>query len=76
MYGECFRYPRMRRRQFFGGSDDVGEPRVDRAARHAVELRRLERLHEAAPPFLLDGPKAERAVRAHPREMTPILRSC
>lgn len=48
--------------------DDAG---LDRAARHAVELRGLRRLHEADAASLLDRLEPERPVRAHPREDDP-----
>ena len=47
---------------------DVGQPRVDGAPGHAVEFGRLRRLDEDHPGLLLDRPKAQRAVGAHPRE--------
>ena len=55
-------------RQFLRRGDHVGQPGVDGAARHAVELGRGRRLYKDHPGLLLDGPQAQRAVGAHPRQ--------
>ena len=54
--------------QLLHRGDDVGQPGVDRAARHAVELGRGRLLHQHHARLLLDGPQAQRAVGAHARE--------
>ena len=54
--------------QLLRRGDDVGQPGVDGAAGHAVELGRGRRLHEDHPGLFLDGPEAQRAVGAHARE--------
>jgi hypothetical protein len=56
------------RRELGDRCDDIGEPRVDRAARHAVELRRLRRLHERRARCLLDRAQPQRAIAAHPAQ--------
>ncbi len=58
-------------RQLLRRGDHIGQAGVNGATRHAVELGRGRRLHEDHPGFLLDGPKAQRAVGAHAREDDP-----
>ena len=55
-------------RQLVHRGHDVRQPGVDRAARHAVELGRRRLLHQHHARLLLDGPQAQRAVRAHAGE--------
>ena len=55
-------------RQFVHRTDDVCQPRLDRAARHGVELRGGRILHQNHAGFFLDGAEAQRAVAAHARK--------
>lgn len=52
-------------RKFFRGGDHVRQPRIDGAARHAVERGSGWRLHEHCAGLLLDRTQPQRAVRAH-----------
>ena len=54
--------------QFLHRRNHIGQPGVDGASGHAVEFGRGRGLHEDHSPFFLDGPQAQRAVGAHPRE--------
>jgi hypothetical protein len=54
--------------QLFGREREVGDARVDRAARHAVELCGLRQLNEADAAVLLDRLETEGPVGAHARE--------
>ena len=54
--------------QLLHRGDDVGQPRVNGALGHAVELGRGRRLDEDHPGLFLHGPQTQRAVGAHARE--------
>ncbi len=58
-------------RKILRRGDHVGQAGVDGAARHAVELGRSRGLYKNHPGLLLDGPKAQGAVRAHARQDDP-----
>ena len=51
--------------QFLHRGHDVGQPGVNGAARHAVELGRGRLLHQHHARLFLDGPQPQRAVGAH-----------
>ncbi len=58
-------------RQFFRRGDDIRQPRVNRAPRHAVELGRRGILHQHHARLFLDGAQPQRAVGAHAGEDHP-----
>jgi hypothetical protein len=54
--------------QFLDGRHHIGQPRINGAPGHGVELGRGGGLHEHRAPLLLDGGKTQGTVRAHSRE--------
>jgi len=58
-------------REFLGGCHEVGEAGLDGAPWHAVVLRGGGVLDHRHAHLLLDGPEAQRAVRAHAGEDDP-----
>ena len=50
---------------FAGRRDDIGEPGIDRAARHGIELGGFRRLHQRQAAPLADRREAGGAIRTH-----------
>ena len=54
--------------QFFHGRHHIGQPSIDGAPGHGVELGRGGGLHEHRASLLLDGGETQGTIRAHSRE--------